>query len=71
MRPLDGLQDVGFRSSEPLVCVLKQFLRNREIDQRRVNVAVPEIGGEIRQPRLRVDPLLIPHRHSMDYEGVA
>src|SRR5579864_7845279 len=38
--PLDDLQDFGFRRSEALVGVLKQFLRNGEIDQRGMNVAV-------------------------------
>jgi hypothetical protein len=71
MRPLDDLQDFGFRGSETLVGVLKQFLRNGEIDQRGMNVAVTEIGGQIGQPGLGVDPLLVPHRHPMDDKGVA
>ena len=71
MRPLDDLQDLGFRCSETLVGVLKQFLRNGEINQRGMNVAVTEIGGQIRQPGLRVDPLLVPLSHPMDDKGVA
>src|SRR5215471_2197020 len=70
-RPLDDLQDFRFRGSETFVGVLKQFLRNSEIDQRGMNIAVTEICREIRQPGLRVDPLFVPLRHPMDDEGVA
>ena len=46
MRPLDDLQDLGFRCSETLVEVLEKFLRNGEISEGGMNVAVAEVGGQ-------------------------
>src|ERR1700686_3431177 len=36
-----------------------------------MDVAVAEVGGQIRQPGLRVDSLLVPLSHPMDDKGVA
>ena len=66
-----NLQDFGFRGSETLVGMLEQFLRNGEIHQRGMNIAVTEIGGQIWQSGLRIDSLLVPLRHPMDDKGMA
>ena len=49
----------------------EQLLGNGEVDERRVNVAVPEVGREEGQSALRVDPFAIPLEHAVNDEGVA
>lgn len=49
----------------------EQLLSDGEIDERRVDVAVPEVGGEVGQTALWVDPLLVPLKHAVDDERVA
>lgn len=48
----------------------EQLLGDGQIDERRVDVAVPEIGGEVGQPALRVDPQPVPLEHAVDDERV-
>ena len=68
---LDDLQHIGFGHSEPLVCLLKQFLGDRQVNQRRVDIAMTEVRCQVSQTSLRVDSLLVPLRHSMNDECVS
>lgn len=58
-------------SAESLARKAEQLLGDGEVDERRVDVAVPEVGGEVGQPALRVDPLPVPLEHAVNHEGVA
>ena len=68
---LDDLQHIGFGHSEPLVCLLKQFLCDRQVNQRRVDIAMTEVRRQMSQTSLRVDSLLVPLRHTMNDERVS
>lgn len=57
--------------SETLACQTEQLLGDGEIDERRVDVAVPEIRREVGQPALRVDPLPVPLEHPVDDKRVS
>lgn len=58
-------------NAETLARQAEQLLGDGEVDKRRVDVAVPEIGGEVGQPALRVDPFPVPLEHAVNDEGVA
>ena len=49
----------------------EQLLRYGQVDERRVDVAMTEVGREVRQARLRIDPVAIPREHPMHDEAVA
>ena len=51
--------------------LLKQILGNGEVHQRRVDIFVPEIGGQVREARLRIDALAVPGEHAACDEGMA
>lgn len=57
-------------SAESLARQAEQLLGDGEVDERRVDVAVPEVGGEVGQPALRVDPLPVPLEHAVNDERV-
>jgi hypothetical protein len=57
--------------AESLARQAEQLLSDGEIDERRVDVAVPEVGGEVGQPALWVDPVPVPLKHAVDDERVA
>ena len=50
--------------------MLKKLLRDGEVDQRRVDVFVAEVCGQVREARLRIDPLSIPSQHAVEHKGV-
>ena len=50
--------------------LLKQILGNGEVYQRRVDIFVPEIGGQVREAQLRVDTLAVPGEHAACDEGM-
>ncbi len=58
-------------NAEAFARQIEQLPSNREIDERRVDVAVPEVGREVGQPTLRVDPFAVPLDHAVNDEGVA
>src|SRR5713226_2013089 len=65
---LDYFQNIRFGGSEALVRLLQELLGDRQVYQRRVDIAMTKVGGQMCQPALGIDPLLIPLRHPMDDE---
>ena len=57
--------------AEKLRGVLQQLTRDGDIDQCGMNALVAKVGGEVRQPWLRIDTLSVPVQHPMHNERVA
>jgi hypothetical protein len=57
--------------AKTLAGFLKQLLGNRQIDDGGMEIAVTEIGPQVRQSGLDIDALPIPGQHPMDDKGVA
>src|SRR5689334_21722914 len=64
------IEDATTVAPETLARLLQQFLGDGEVDQGRVDVLVPEIGGQVGEPMLRIDAGSIPRQHAMDHKGV-
>jgi hypothetical protein len=59
------------QGAEAFVRQAEQLLRDGQIDQRGMDAAVTEVGREVGQLALGVDPLAVPLEHPMDDKGVA
>ena len=55
---------------EAFACLLQEFLGDRDVDQRRVDIAVTQIGREERQPILRIDAGAVPLENAVHDERV-
>ena len=56
---------------EPIIGQMQKLLRDRQINQRRMDVLVAEIRGQVWQHGLGVDACPIPFGHSVNHECVA
>src|SRR4051812_26611272 len=65
------VQATRAKGAESLVCVLQQILRDGDVHQSRMNVAVPKVSRQERQFVLRVDPGSIPLENAVHYHRVA
>jgi hypothetical protein len=48
------LQTVRSESAEALTCLVEKILRHGDVNERRMDIAVPQIGREERQLVLRI-----------------
>ena len=51
--------------TEALVCLLQEILRDRDIDQRRMDITVPKIGRQEWKLVLRIDAGPIPFQNAV------
>ena len=49
------MQAVCSERPEAVACLLQEILRDRDVDERRMDIAMPEVGREERQLILRID----------------
>src|SRR5271154_4221813 len=70
LHPSLDLQTVRSESAEPLTCLVQKILRHGDVHERRMDIAVPEIGREERQLVLRIDAGAIPFEHAVHHERV-
>jgi len=61
---------LGTAHTKSLAGLLKQVLGNGEVHQRRMDVFVAEIRGQIRKARLRIDAFAVPGEHTAGDEGM-
>ena len=64
------MQAVRPEDAEALPGLLQQILRDRDIDQRRMDIAVPEVGRQVRKAILRIDAGAVPVENPVHDERV-
>jgi hypothetical protein len=57
--------------SEALAGLLQEVLSDGDVDQRRVDIAVPEIGRQERKFVLRIDARAVPFENAVHHKRVA
>ena len=62
---------MGAEDPEPLAGAMQQFLGDRDVNQGGVQVAMTEVGPEVRQPGLDIDVFPVPLDHPMHDEAVS
>src|SRR5258708_170203 len=67
---LDRFQHAGLSATKPRVGMLEKLLRDRQVNERRMDVEVAEIRSQVLETVLWVDSLAIPLGHPMDDERV-
>ena len=68
--PSDACRQCDANVTEALVCLLQEILRDRDVDQRRMDIAVPEIGRQEWKLVLRIDAGAIPFENAIHDHGV-
>src|SRR5713101_3668302 len=68
--PSRDLQRVRSEAAEALTCLVEKVLRHRDVDERRMDIAVPEVGREELQPFLWIDAGAIPFKNAVHHERV-
>ena len=64
------MQAMRSECSESLVCLLQDILSDGDIDQRRMDIVVPEIGRQERKLVLRIDAGAIPLENAVHHHRV-
>ena len=65
VHPFRYMQAMCSECTEALVCLLQEILGDGDIDQRRMDIAVPEIGRQERELVLRIDAGAIPLQNAV------
>src|SRR5216684_451206 len=68
--PPPDLQKVRSQAAEALPCPVGKVLRHPDLDERRMDIAVPEVGREELQPFLWIDAGAIPFKNAVHHERV-
>src|ERR1700752_5226652 len=68
LHPSLDLQTVRSESAEALTCLVEKILRHGDVNERRMDIAVPQIGREERQLVLRIDAGAITFENAVHHE---
>src|SRR5260370_40052478 len=69
--PSRDLQRVRSEAAEALTCLVAKALRHRDVDERRMDIAVPEVGRRDLPPFLAIHACAIPFTTAVHDGGTA